>query len=322
MVKVLIITSDITGIIQKDSEALKQMMERFAECTFKVVAKGEETQEDILWADVITGHPYRKLLKQANGLQWLHLQSAGVNGYEDLELYGNKNILLTRSADVFSVAMAEHALGMLLALNRLLPFFIRQSLDHNWQRIHARYELSGSTVLLLGCGSIAKEIAKRLKGFDCKVLGIKRDVTKPIEHFDQLYTNAQKDEAIAKADYIINTLPLTDSTFHYLSAHEFALMKQRTIFINVGRGKTVDTIALIEALQNKQIMGAGLDVFENEPLEVDSLLWEMDNVIITPHGSGDSLQSEIRRLKLFEQQLSKFIKGEKLEFVVNFKKGY
>lgn len=322
MVNVLILTSNITGIFQAEALEMQKIINDFPTCKFKFIKKGMETQEDILWADVITGHPKPALLKQAKQLKWLHLQSAGVNDYENLQIYGNQQIIVTRSADVFSIAMAEHAIGMILALNRLFPHFIRNEAQHKWERVHASLELSGSTVLMLGTGSIAAEIVKRLKGFDCQIIGVRRDINKLAAGYDKIYPVWQLPEALKQADYIINSLPLTAATYHLLGEKEFALMKERAIVINVGRGKTIDTRALIKALQDRKIAGAGLDVCDPEPLDGDSPLWDMENVIITPHSSGDSLNTEKRRIMLFKKQLTKFINGEKLDHLIDFKAGY
>lgn len=322
MINVLILTSNITGIFQSESYEMQKIINDFPTCKFKFIKKGMETQDDILWADVITGHPKPALLKKAEHLKWLHLQSAGVNDYENMQIYGNPQIIVTRSADVFSIAMAEHAIGMILALNRLFPHFIRNEVEHKWERVHASLELSGSTVLLLGTGSIAAEIVKRLKGFDCKIIGVRRDINKHAEGYDKIYPVQKLHDALRQADYIINSLPLTVATYHFLGEEEFALMKEQAIIINVGRGKTIDTQALIKALKDSKIAGAGLDVCDPEPLETNSPLWDMENVIITPHSSGDSLNTEKRRIMLFRNQLIKFMNGEKLDHLIDFTAGY
>lgn len=322
MINVLILTSNITGIFQAEALEMQKIVNDFSTCKFKFIKKRMETQDDILWADVITGHPKPSLLKQAKQLKWLHLQSAGVNDYEDLQIYGNPQIIVTRSADVFSAAMAEHTIGMILALNRLFPHFIRNEAEHKWERVHASFELSNSTVVMLGTGSIAGEIVKRLKGFDCQIIGVRRDINKLAAGYDKIYPVWQLPEALKQADYIINSLPLTAATYHLLGEKEFALMKERAIVINVGRGKTIDTRALIKALQDRKIAGAGLDVCDPEPLDGDSPLWDMENVIITPHSSGDSLNTEKRRIMLFKKQLIKFMNGEKLDHLIDFKAGY
>ncbi|NLM62474.1 MAG: D-2-hydroxyacid dehydrogenase [Clostridiales bacterium] len=304
-----------------DGWAHRELERRFPDCEFRVYKRGQETLEDMLWADVVTGHPSRQMLRQAGNIKWLHIQSAGVDGYTDKSIYANPNIIVTRTADVFSFAIAEHTLGMILALNRNFPRYIRNQSMHIWDRGIERYELFDSNVLMLGTGSLASEIVKLLKPFGCRIFGVRRS-PEPVEGYDRIYSSDQLHSALAEADYIINTLPRTPRTEKYLGADEFAVMKDRAILINVGRGATVDTGALIEALAAWKIAGAGLDVTDPEPLPADSPLWDMENVIITPHSSGFSEVTDRRRFECFSKLLEKFLAGEPLDYQVDFSRGY
>lgn len=302
--------------------AHRELEERFPDCEFRVYRRGQETLEDMLWADVVTGHPSRKLLREAKNIKWLHIQSAGVDGYTDKSIYGNPDIIVTRTADVFSFAIAEHVLGMILALNRNFPGYFRKQAQRRWDRGVERHELYGSNVLMLGTGSLAAEIIKLLKPFGCRIIGVKRDLQAAAEGYDRIYATDELHSALAQADYIINTLPHTPQTEKYLGAEEFAVMKSRAVLINVGRGATVDTAALIDALVSGRIAGAGLDVTDPEPLPEDSPLWDMENVIITPHSSGFSEATDRRRFECFARLLEKFLAGEQLDYRVDFSRGY
>jgi phosphoglycerate dehydrogenase-like enzyme len=311
-----------TDLFMPGGWACKELERRFPQCEFRFYKRGEETLDDMLWADAVTGHPSRAMLREAANIKWLHIQSAGVDAYTDKSIYGNPDIVVTRTADVFSVAIAEHAIGMMLALNRLFPKYIRLQADHKWDRGGEKYEVAGSTVLMIGTGSLASEIVKRLKSFDCRIAGVRRDTGKKAEGYDAVYPAEKLRDALRDADYIISTLPITPDTVKYLGAEEFAVMKPRAIVINVGRGGTIDTGALIEALSSGRIAGAGLDVTDPEPLNEDSPLWDMKNVIITPHSSGFSQNTDKRRFECFAGLLEKFIAGEPLDYTVDFDHGY
>lgn len=311
-----------TDLFSPGNDACRRLEEMFPQVEFRFYKRGQETLEDLLWADVVTGHPSRKMLREAPNIKWVHLQSAGVDGYSDKNIYANPDIILTRTADVFSVPIAEHTIGMMLALTRQIPMYVRQQSEHEWNCNVDVFELCGSTVLMLGTGNLAAETVKRLRPFGCKIHGVRRDVTKPAEGYDKIYSQEQLLEALEQADYIVNTLPLVEETVGYLGFEEFAVMKKRAILVNVGRGKTVDTEALVEALQSEKIYSAGLDVTDPEPLNADSPLWDMPNVIITPHSSGFSFNAAERRFNCFVEQLRRYIAGEELEYKVDYMVGY
>jgi len=322
LINVLVIGEPARAIQELTREAVDALRPQFPGCDFRFadIDSAEELREGAEWAEVIVGRMPPALLKNAKNLKWMHLQSAGVNGYESRTLYPSENVTLTRSAGVFSIPMAEHAIAMLLALNRRLPRLMRQAAAHEWQRIPVAYELYGARVLMVGAGDIAGEIIKRLRGFGCEITALRRDASKPADGCTRVYTD--KFEALRDADYIINTLPLTAATENFLGEREFAVMKERAVLINVGRGRTVDTEALIAALREGRIAGAGLDVVEPEPLPATSPLWDMENVIITPHNSGDSFASNARRDACFVENLRRYVAGEPLRYKVDFDAGY
>ena len=329
MTNILIITEPGRAIPELAEGDIGALRTQFPTCdfhTFPLSGALDEAAQAALrreadWAEVIVGRIPPAYLKNAVHLKWHHLQSAGVNGYERKELYP-AGAVLTRSADVFSIPIAEHVLAMLLGLNRRLPLLLRQQSEHIWQRRPVSYELCGATVLLLGAGSLAREILQRLAGFGCTVTSLRRDTSKPSPGYDKVYGPAEKLTAFAGADYIVNTLPLTAATKGYVGEAEFAAMKPRAVYLNVGRGGTTDTAALVRALQEGRIAGAGLDVTDPEPLPPDHPLWDMENVILTPHNSGDSLGSNARRNACFVENLRRYLAGEPLNYPVDFEAGY
>ena len=293
------------------------------ECDWRFRSYKTCSKEDLAWADIIYGMPDPKQLKDAKRLRWLHLMTAGVNNYADPSYFPDPKPILTRSAGVHAPTMAEHAIGLALAVGRNFPLLYTHQKEHDWHFEVARSELFDSTVLMLGTGYLATDIIKRLRGFGCRIIGVRRDCSKPApDGVEKVYPIEQLLTVISQADYLFNTLPLTSATKNILSTDAFRAAKPGMILINMGRGGTVDTPALVEALRQGWLGGAGLDVTEPEPLDRENPLWDVPNVTISPHCSAVSKTTNIRRNEMFLRQLDRFLKGEPLEGIVDFRVGY
>ena len=301
----------------------KQFIQAHPECNWRFLSYKECSADDMAWADVIYGTPDPASLKHAVRLRWLHLMTAGVNNYADPGLFLDPKPIVTRSAGVHAPTMAEHAIGLALAVGRCFPLLYAHQKDHDWHHETAKNELFDSTVLLLGTGYLAADLVKRLRGFDCRIIGIRRDCSKPApDGIDRIYPVEKLTEILPEADYLFDTLPLTPQTHQLLGAEAFRAAKPGMILINMGRGGTVDTTALIAALREGRLGGAGLDVTEPEPLDRENPLWDMPNVVISPHCSVASKTTNIRRNAMFMRQLDRFLSDEPLEGVVDFAAGY
>jgi phosphoglycerate dehydrogenase-like enzyme len=198
----------------------------------------------------------------------------------------------------------------MLAMNHHIPTFVRNQGKKYWHNIFGN-DLEGKTLCVIGTGSIGKEIGKKAKAFDMKVLGIKRH-PEPVENFDIVWGNDRLHEALSQSDFIVIVTPLTPDTFHLLKAEEFRVMKNTAVIINVSRGQTVDEEALINALQNEEIAGAVLDVFNVEPLPAESPLWELENVLLTPHNSALTKNSDRKTIRFLCDNIDNFRRGQKL----------
>ncbi len=321
--KILVLSSPVTDALNGDGAGAVACRQRFPQMDWRFKSFTDCTEADVLDADVITGHPNPRWLKNAQGLRWLHLQSAGVNGYERREIYAREDVIVTRAAGVHAPAMAEHALGMALSLTRKIPELYRSQQEGRWQPIHARKELHGAEVLMLGTGYLAAAITPLLKPFGCRITGIRRDTGKPLPpDFDRMLPPQRLHEALGEADYIFSTLPLTEKTRHMLDAEAFRALKPGAILVNIGRGGTIDHEALLAALEDGRLAGAGLDVTEPEPLPAGHALWSAPNVIITPHCSAWSDATDKRRYDAFLRNLDLFLKGEPLPGRIDFEAGY
>ena len=259
---------------------------------------------------------------QAKKLRWIHALTAGV---ERLLFPGTQNspIILSNSRGIHGVPMAEHVLGLMLTFSRRLDLFHRQQAQHLWKRppIDELQEINGKTLAVVGLGAVGHEIAKKGKAMDMRVIAVKREMTE--EPFvDRLYRPEQLPELLAEADFIVVTVPLTDKTSGMFGQEQFAAMKPSAFFINVSRGGVVQEDVLITALQTRQIAGAGLDVVAEEPLPQNSPLWDMSNVMITPHMSAISPLYLDRALQLFAKNIALYTSGRPMFNLVDKTRGY
>lgn len=216
-------------------------------------------------------------------LKFIQLTSAGYDRVP-LEYIKNYNIKIFNAKDVYSIPMAEFVINGILQLYKYSSFFYENKKKKEWRKCRKILELLNKKICIVGCGNVGKECAKKFKAFDCVVEGV--DLY-PIqsEYFDFVYDLCELDMLLKRSDVVVLTLPLTNDTENLINKNRLNKMKENSILVNVSRGKIVDQEALIEILNRKQIFGAILDVFENEPLNKESKLWELENVILTPHNS-------------------------------------
>jgi phosphoglycerate dehydrogenase-like enzyme len=230
-------------------------------------------------------------------------------------------ILLTNAAGVYGIPIAEHALAMMLALSRRMPELIRRQQRREWKSADGD-ELFESTALVAGLGGIGREIARRCRGLGMRVLATRVHPTNPDPDADRVYPADALHELLPEADWLILAAPATPATRHLIGATELAAMRSSARLINIARGSLMDQPTLVAALQSGALAGAGLDVFETEPLPPESPLWAMPNVIVSPHTSGASPRSLERTLHLFLANLRRYLAGEPLENVVDKSEGY
>jgi phosphoglycerate dehydrogenase-like enzyme len=253
-------------------------------------------------------------LQPGTSLRWIQNWGAGVE-YMPLAKIKELGITLTNASGVHAYPISETIFAMMLAFTRSLDVYIKSQLNKTWSKQRPLAELHGKTIGILGVGAIGEETARLAKSFRMKVLGLRRSGAS-VEFVDEVYDYSGLASMLGESDYVVNTLPLTAETRRMIGAEQFAAMKPSAYFINIGRGATVDNVAMIEALREKRIAGAGLDVFEKEPLPESSPLWEMDNVIITPHTSGFTEYYDDRVIEdIFLPNLQKYLLGR--EPVIN-----
>ena len=246
----------------------------------------------------------------ADQLRWIQWPGAGVDAALSPFLV-ESDIVLTNMHGVFDRPIAEYVLGLILAFAKDLPETYHAQKERRWAyRWTERVE--GCQVLVVGVGGIGRAIGRMLGAVGCRVYGVGRSARSGDSDFAAIYASEDLDQVLADADYVIAAAPLTEKTRGLFDAKQFATMKQSARFINVGRGALVIETALVEALQQQQIAGAALDVFETEPLPPDSPLWDFKNVIVSPHMAGDYDGHHATLVQVFLDNLQRFKHGEPL----------
>ncbi|KEZ48130.1 D-2-hydroxyacid dehydrogenase [Metabacillus indicus] len=261
-------------------------------------------------------------LHESSKLRWVQSWSAGVNSMP-LQALAKKEVLLTSANGVHANPISETIFALMLGLTRKIHAYVRNQSEKKWHHENMKLEIHGKTLGVIGVGAIGQETAKIAKAFEMTVLGV-RHSGKPADFVDEMYTQGDLNTILPRCDYVAVTVPLTSDTERLFTYEQFKQMKPSAYFINIGRGEVVEEAALIQALAENEIAGAGLDVFEHEPLGVKSPLWEFENVIITPHTSGST---EFYNERLTENILIPNLKtylSDRVPSVnfVDYKKGY
>jgi phosphoglycerate dehydrogenase-like enzyme len=261
-------------------------------------------------------------------VRWVHSRNAGLDSILFPELIESP-VPLTNGSGVFSQSLGEFALAAILFFAKDFGRMLRNQRAQLWEQFDVD-EIAGQTVGIVGYGDIGREVASRAKAMGMKVLALKRHAPaepdslpakgEPI--IERFYAPRQILEMLALSDYVVVAAPLTSETRYMVSDAEFEAMKPSAVVINVGRGPVIDQAALVRALAARKIRGAGLDVFEQEPIPAGDPIWSLDNVLISPHTADHTATWLNRAMQFFLEQYERFCKGQPLENVVNKRLGY
>ncbi|MFP4345346.1 MAG: D-2-hydroxyacid dehydrogenase [Anaerolineales bacterium] len=295
------------------------------ECNFVILNDEGEPSGDLAGAEVLMlpwrlPADVRERILSLSSLKWIHSVSAGVEHALDEQLR-QMDVILTNASGVFDLPIAETVVAYILMIVKQMPTFLRQQQAHVWKKRSLR-EAAGLTVGLIGLGSIGTEIARLCQGLEMRVLATRRHPEAGAPHIDTLYPTEELHRLLEASDFAVIAVPLTEETRGMIGAEALRRMGQEAWLINIARGAVVDEEALIEALQEGRIAGAALDVFVEEPLPEDSPLWELENVIITPHNSWSTPHLKEREAALFLENLRHYLRDEPLRNVVNKELGY
>jgi phosphoglycerate dehydrogenase-like enzyme len=293
----------------------------YKDCTI-VTCSQDELAAHIKDTDILVcwgGSDIRAVFPLANKLKWIQALSAGVEGLLFPELV-TSDIILTNAKGIHGISVSEHVFAMLLMFTRGLNVLLKQQANKNWKRVRTE-EIYDKTMGIIGLGSIGREIAKKAKGMGMQVVATKREMTTEL-FVDRLYPADELLTMLPQCDVVVAALPLLPSTQSLIRLKHFNAMKSTAYFINIARGNIVYEPDLITALQEGFIKGAGLDVFTDEPLPETSPLWNMSNVIITPHMAAISPSYLDRAIGIFASNLARFTNQTSMLNIVDKQKGY
>ena len=277
-------------------------------------------------------------LRAMPNLRWLQQWGAGADWLQKHHDLQERPFILANVSGVHATQMSEHILAMMLYHGRNLHNAEQAKRASQWARGYHPTEdyqdkpfafswqnlteLADKTLLVLGVGAIGERTAKLAQAFDMYVIGVRKNPANSSPYVQEMVGIDQLHAVLPRADFIASTLPHTDATHHLIGTAEIALMKPSAYLVNVGRGQTIDEAALLPALQNKAIAGAGLDVFEQEPLPADAPHWQLDNLLITSHYSGMSARYHERALALFFDNLARYKEERPLRNIIDKQERY
>lgn len=307
-------------LVSRDNSHYRTLLQHSALPGLKLLCPDDETQTLALApeAELLLGEPsaIARVLPHAHKLRWAQSTYAGIDTLLKPGL--RQDYQLTNIRGIFGPLMSEYVFAHLLSLTRHIPLYREQQKQHQWQPLPYR-PLSERRLLILGTGSIGQHLAQTAHQFGMTVWGVNRH-GRDVANFDDIYQLAALPHLLPQVDVIVSTLPSTRETHHLFNREMLACCQSTAILFNVGRGDAIDSQALIDALRAGRPGVAVLDVFEEEPLPRQAQLWQLPNLIITPHNSAWSLPEQV--IKIFERNYLHYLDGHPLEYLVNFELGY
>ncbi|MCU1306277.1 MAG: D-isomer specific 2-hydroxyacid dehydrogenase, NAD-binding protein [Acidobacteriaceae bacterium] len=288
----------------------------------------EGVAEEIADAEVAIAWSIRpKQFAHARKLKWVHSPAAAVHQLMFPQMVAS-DVLVTNAREIHGPVVAEHALALIFALAKRLPSAMRLQQARVWgqqaiwEEKPTTRELADSTVCLIGMGSIGREFTKRARALGMRVVAVREHPEKGSDGADSVLSTDDLEFALSQAEFVVLAAPLTPATRHIINAERLRQMKKEAYLINVSRGPLIDDAALITALKQNQIAGAGLDVFEHEPLPADSPYWRLENVLITPHTAAVTEKLWARHYEQISENIRRYLAGEPPLSIVDKQKGY
>jgi phosphoglycerate dehydrogenase-like enzyme len=317
-----------TIVLRMDLEEqyLARLREECPDAEYIVAADDKTWREARGQAEAVIGGgaPTAEDLAAAPNLRWIQATSAGVEAFMTPEM-AERDLVLTNFSGIHATNIADHVLALIFAFARdLKTLFARQD-RHEWPEGDAAlttFEPSGQTLGIVGLGDIGEALAQKAHGLGMRVLALQRHPYNPPPSIERVITGDGLPELLAESDHVVLCLPLTDATRHIIGREELGQMRRGAYLYNIGRGGLIDQEALIDALRDGTLAGAGLDVTDPEPLPADSPLWDLPNILITGHTAAATPRLWERGIELLLDNVRRFLAGEELRNVVNTKAGY
>ena len=275
------------------------------------------SEEDLKDASAIIGTVGKELMRHAVQAEWLQLSWAGSDAFTAPGAL-RREIVLTSAVGAYGLAVSEHMLAQTLALIRRFGQYARNQVRHEWKPMGSVTSIEGSVIAVLGVGDIGGDYARKVKALGAHVIGLRRSVREKPAFLDEQYAISELDAVLPRADIVAMVLPGSPETDRIMDGARLAKMKPGAFLLNAGRGTAIDLDALKKMLRENRLGGAALDVTYPEPLPADDSLWDMDNVIITPHVAGQLLLPETlnRIVRIAAENIAHWIKGEPMRNLV------
>lgn len=292
-------------------------------CEISFINEKEITPSNIDGVEIIIGSVPPAMLHSPESLEFLQVGSSGADAYVR-EGVLKPGTVLTTCTGAYSQTVAEQAITATMMMLKKMHLYRDAQNRHEWTDLGTVGSLDGAVVLVMGLGEIGKYYSRLAKALGAYVIGVKRRASDKPDCVDEMYLTDEFDEVCPRADVIVSFLPGSAATTHFYTAERFRAMKSSCVFVNYGRGVAVAADVLEEALRNGEVAAAAVDVFETEPLPADSPLWDLENLVITPHSSGFyHLPATLERVvDICAKNLSAYLNGGELMNVVDFKTGY
>lgn len=295
------------------------LREQFPEFEFLSYPRNAKVPDEVLArAEVLMNYGDKSQIAPAKNVRYIHTISAGIDGYiDEVDRCHGSALPVTNGAGVYSDAVGEHVIALLLAVVHGIVPSVRNMAEKQWPAIPMLGNVNGKTIAVLGTGDIGNNAARICAAMGARVLGFKLHACEPFPPYSEIYTGDDGlDALLPQADAVLVCLPGSPFTKDMLDARRIGLMKAGSVLVNIGRGSIVNTEALMEALRSGHIAAAGLDVTDPEPLPPDHSLWDCPNVLITPHISGLGASKQ-KHAEWFAENLRAYLEGRPQPGAVN-----
>lgn len=313
------------AVLISTNDSQKEKFRKACGNAVEIVFRGGDTPVgDLNQYDIIVGNVDPKKLKRATSLKFLQLCSAGADNYTDRSIYASNDVVLANASGAYGFAISEYMLAMHLSMIKKLPIYRDNMKEGLWESAGTITSISGSIVICVGVGDIGSRYAKKLKALGAYVIGIRRTKGDKPDFLDEVYTQDECKDVLSRGDVIALSLPNTKKTDNFLSKETIDSLKDGAFVINVGRGNSIDTEALCDALISGKLGGAALDVTDPEPLPKDHRLWSIPSALVTPHITGGFTLPQTKDF-IFDiacENIKRVLDGKLPKKIVNFHEGY
>ena len=294
-------------------KCLPNLKKEYPQVEFVYCAEQEAIADAITDADIYIGWLNSAVLLAAKNLKWIQSPSSGIDSYLNIPELVESDILLTSARGTHSVCLAESVLAMIFAFTRGIRDAMLRQQQHVWATPEIRgklVELTGSTMGIIGFGTVGRALAKRAQVFDMRIIVVDLYPADKPDYVSELWGFDHLGDLLCESDYVVVTVPRTPQTLGMIGAEQLTLMKPSAMLVGISRGGIIDQVALAQALREKRLAAAALDVFEPEPLPADSELWDLENLLITPHAAGGTQFENQYILDIFRENLERFMRGD------------